>query len=161
MRLRFNFGQKIPLGCVCIGLLLAGCDAPTPPKGRMIESQYGPPIERYHVPEKVALGEQVYLQHCASCHGQDGEGDPNWRIRDADNMFPPPPLNGTGHAWHHSKAWLKQMILDGSEAGKGKMPAWRGQVSDSEAEAVIEWFQSKWPDRLYAVWYDAQQRNGE
>jgi mono/diheme cytochrome c family protein len=72
-------------------------------------------------------------------------------------MFPPPPLDGTGHAWHHPVSWLKQMILDGSPAGQGKMPAWRGKLSEQEVEAVITWFQSLWPDRVYVAWYEMQQ----
>lgn len=142
-----------------LALGLAACDSPSSNAGRALETFSGAALQRAHDSEQVALGESVYRQYCARCHGRHGEGDPNWRSRDADGMFPPPPLNGTGHAWHHPRQWLKQMILNGSDPGRGKMPAWRGKLSEAEIEAVIEWFQSRWPDPVYAAWYENQQRN--
>lgn len=136
---------------------LTACEAPD--SNRVIESFSGAAIQRAHDSQRVALGESVYRQHCAQCHGENGEGDANWRKRDAEGLFRPPPLNGAGHAWHHSRLWLKQMILNGSEPGKGRMPAWRGKLSEAEIDAVIEWFQSRWPDEVYAAWYENQQRS--
>lgn len=142
-----------------LALGLSACDSQAPDASRAIETLSGTAVQRSNNPQQLALGESVYKQHCVQCHGLAGEGDPSWRQREADGMFPPPPLNGTGHAWHHSKEWLKQMIVNGSEPGKGKMPAWRGRLSEAEAEAVIDWFQSLWPDRVYAAWVENQQRN--
>lgn len=135
-----------------------GCDGQESKPGRAIESLSGPAVLRHHDPGRVVEGEALYGQYCASCHGAKGEGHPQWRVRGADNMFPPPPLNGTGHAWHHSKAWLSEMILNGSPAGQGKMPAWRGTLDEAQALAIIEWFQSQWSDRAYAAWHDMQNR---
>lgn len=90
---------------------------------------------------------------------RNGEGAPNWRQRDADGFFPPPPLNGRGHEWHHPTAMLRAMIRDGSPPGQGKMPAWGDKLSEQEIAAVVEWFQSRWPDPVYAAWYDMQQRS--
>ncbi len=137
--------------------LMVACEAPD--SGRVLESFSGAAIQRAHDLQQVTLGKSVYHQYCAQCHGENGEGDPEWRKRDADGLFRPPPLNGTGHAWHHSKDWLKQMVLNGSEPGKGRMPAWRGKLSEKEVDAVVEWFQSRWPDQVYAAWYENQQRN--
>ncbi|MBI2584643.1 MAG: c-type cytochrome, partial [Rhodospirillales bacterium] len=33
---------------------------------------------------QVALGEQLYRAHCASCHGVNLEGQADWRTRNAD-----------------------------------------------------------------------------
>ncbi len=104
---------------------------------------------------KVARGARLYKMNCAECHGENGQGDPNWRQRDADGNFPPPPLNGTGHAWHHPKKMLHYVIANGSPGGQGNMPGWGDELSDEEIEAIIAWFQSKWPDQVYAAW----QRN--
>ncbi|MCQ3979714.1 MAG: hypothetical protein DPW09_40365, partial [Anaerolineae bacterium] len=41
-----------------------------------------PPLPTLDAAE-VALGQQVYLQQCAICHGQNAEGQPNWKIPDA------------------------------------------------------------------------------
>jgi len=122
-----------------------------------IESLTGPALERSVDPKVIEAGERLFRQHCSQCHGQQAEGDPNWRKPDADGKYPPPPLNGTGHAWHHPKLWLKQMIQEGSRP-QGNMPAWRDKLTDDEIEAVIAWFQSQWPDRVYAAWYEMQNR---
>lgn len=142
-----------------VALVLAGCDSHAPGTGRTIESLTGPAIQRHHDPQQVALGGELYRQHCASCHGQSAEGAADWRHRDTSGMFPPPPLNGTGHAWHHPVSWLKQMILEGSPAGQGKMPSWRGKLSEPEVEAIITWFQSLWPDQVYVAWYEMQKNS--
>jgi len=51
---------------------------------------------------QLALGKQVFQDSCASCHGVQAEGAVNWRKKDADGFYPAPPLNGSGHGWHHS-----------------------------------------------------------
>ncbi len=139
-------------------LALVGCDNGSKDLAAgVIESLTGPALERVADPKVIEQGERVFRQHCAQCHGQQAEGHPNWRKPDADGKYPPPPLNGTGHAWHHPKLWLKQMIQDGSRP-QGNMPAWRDKLTDDEIEAVIAWFQSQWPDRVYAAWYEMQNR---
>jgi mono/diheme cytochrome c family protein len=101
---------------------------------------------------KVARGGELYRQKCAECHGSDGQGASDWRQRDADGMFPPPPLNGTGHAWHHPKRMLHYVIANGSPGGQGNMPAWGDKLSGEQIDDIIVWFQSKWPDQVYAAW---------
>ena len=107
---------------------------------------------------QVQRGGKVFQQNCAKCHGEQAQGDPNWRYRDASGMFPPPPLNGTAHTWHHPMAVLKEVITHGSPQGQGRMPAWGGKLSEQEIEDVIAWFQAKWPDEVYAAWYEMNQR---
>ena len=38
----------------------------------------------------VDLGQVVYAENCASCHGVALEGQANWRQRDADGYLPAP-----------------------------------------------------------------------
>lgn len=146
------------LAVVLLVLGLVACDAPQSESGRTVETLSGPALQRIHDPQKVAAGEQVYRQYCARCHGANAEGHPQWRQRDAEGMYPAPPLNGGGHSWHHSTEWLQEMIRYGSQPGKGRMPAWDKRLSQAEIEAVVEWFQSRWPDRVYAAWYKMQHR---
>jgi len=108
---------------------------------------------------QVAQGGRLFKQYCAECHGTGGEGAPNWRQRDSDGMFPPPPLNGTGHAWHHPRAVLHAVIADGSPNGMGKMPAWRGRLSDEDIDAIIAWFQSHWSEEVYTAWREMDWRS--
>jgi mono/diheme cytochrome c family protein len=103
-------------------------------------------------PTRLKLGRQLYLKNCTVCHGLNAEGSPDWRRRDKDGKFPAPPLNGTGHAWHHPKKALMNTIKNGTKVIGGNMPAWKDRLSDEEIETIILWFQSKWPEELYQAW---------
>lgn len=145
---------------VVLLLVASGCDSQlSEPEGKTILAQSGEQINRYHAPAEVKKGGEIFQRYCAQCHGTDGEGDPEWRKRDEDGMFPPPPLNGTGHAWHHPMAFLRDRIKNGSATGQGKMPAQGDKLNNSEIDAVITWFQSQWPDQVYGAWYDIEQRS--
>lgn len=115
------------------------------------------PIQKFD-PAQVKLGGQVYQQNCSRCHGSNAQGDSNWRKRKPNGLFPPPPLNGSGHAWHHPRSVLRDIIENGSKPGDGEMPAWKDKLNGQEIDAVITWFQSIWPDPVYAAWYEMQQR---
>lgn len=135
-------------------LLLIGCDqnpsVSVSSTGQMPEREYNQAV--------LDRGGKIYSENCAQCHGANAEGAPNWHKRNEDGTFPPPPLNGTGHAWHHSIAVLTDMIKNGSKPGEGNMPAWKDRLSDEDISVVIQWFQSLWPDPVYAAWYEQQQR---
>ena len=104
-------------------------------------------------PEKIKRGEEVYRKNCASCHGPNGEATPGWRNPGADGRYPPPPLDGSAHAWHHSTETLERMIRVGSPDGVGGMPAWDGKLTNREIDDVIVWIKSLWPDEVYDIWY--------
>ena len=47
---------------------------------------------------QINLGKSLYVTHCASCHGDNLQGQPNWSTKkDKDGHNLSPPLNGTGH----------------------------------------------------------------
>jgi mono/diheme cytochrome c family protein len=102
-------------------------------------------------PEKIKRGEAVYLKNCANCHGPNGEATPGWRNPGPDGRYPPPPLDGSAHAWHHSTETLERMIRAGSP--DGGMPAWDGKLTNQEIDDVIVWIKSLWPDEVYDIWY--------
>ncbi|HMO59011.1 MAG TPA: cytochrome c, partial [Roseiflexaceae bacterium] len=54
----------------------------------------------------VADGRIVYRAYCASCHGADLEGQPNWQQPNPDGSMPAPPHDVSGHTWHHNDATL-------------------------------------------------------
>lgn len=116
------------------------------------------PVARRHDPIKVKRGGEIFQHYCAECHGQQGQGAFNWRQPGPDGKYPAPPLNGTGHTWHHPYAMLTYVIKNGSPGGTGNMPAWGGKLTDQDIAAVIEWFQSQWSDEVYAAWYRNDQR---
>lgn len=113
-------------------------------------------VERWYSRDHVERGGVVYAEHCAVCHGQNAEGTKNWRQRSADGKFPPPPVDGTGHAWHHPMKILGAQIKFGAPGGQGSMPGFADKLSDDQIIDVIAWFQDRWPDETYATWAKAQ-----
>jgi len=111
---------------------------------------------------RVARGAQVYRAHCATCHGASAEGAPNWHRPGADGKYPAPPLDGTGHAWHHPKDALVRTVREGTLKLGGSMPGWKDKLGNDDIEAAIAWFQSRWPEDVYKGWalMDAKARRG-
>ena len=108
--------------------------------------------ERWYSDDQVIQGEQLFRQNCASCHGQNAEATPNWKQTDANGNYPPPPLNGSAHAWHHNLDLLRRTIRDGGAKLGGQMPGFEGSLSAAEIDSVIAFFQSKWSDEIYERW---------
>ena len=110
--------------------------------------------------EQIESGRKIFQKRCSGCHGNKAQGNANWRQRGADGRWPAPPLNGTGHAWHHPQKVLHNVIKNGSPNGQGNMPAWGGVLSDKEIDAAIVWFQSLWPEKIYASWLKGVHKHG-
>lgn len=149
-------------------LLLAGCDAephkqsvPMYPELSKASKPAVKTVRRQAKFTTVQKGFQLYRANCAACHGDQGQGAPNWKQAGADGKYPPPPLNGTGHAWHHPKPVLVRTIKDGTSRIGGKMPAWKDKLTDAEISAIITWFQSRWPDELYQAWARMDREAGK
>ena len=99
-------------------------------------------------------GQRLFLKNCAVCHGKQGEGAKNWRTPDEQGKNPAPPLNGTGHTWHHSTQSLTNTIKNGTAKIGGNMPAWKDNLSDREIKLILTWITAQWPDELYTAWYN-------
>ena len=97
-------------------------------------------------------GEVLFKQNCAVCHGQNAEATANWKETDANGNYPPPPLNGTAHAWHHSLDLLRKTVREGGQKMGGLMPPFADRLTDEQIDSVIAYFQSKWSDELYEKW---------
>lgn len=141
-------------------LLLTACDDRDAPVPASSSATVGEPrllATRWYSDEQVRRGARVFEQNCAVCHGAGAEGAENWQFRGPDGKFPPPPLNGTAHAWHHPLAQLFSMIENGTQPA-GNMPAWDDTLSDEEIIAAIAWFQSLWPDEVYQAWFEMEMR---
>jgi mono/diheme cytochrome c family protein len=98
----------------------------------------------------LALGEKLYAQQCASCHGARLEGQPDWRKRLPNGRFPAPPHDESGHTWHHPDEVLFGITKHGlvppyAPAGyESDMPAFGGKLSDPEIRAVLAYIESHW-----------------
>lgn len=114
--------------------------------------------QRWYGPQQVEMGRQVFAENCAVCHGDAAQGlHEDWRQRLADGSFPPPPLDGSAHAWHHPLSVLVQVINEGGVPLGGQMPGFAEQLDDDQKLAAIAFFQNFWSDETYANW---QQMGG-
>ena len=101
----------------------------------------------------VAAGEEVYKAHCASCHGANLEGEPNWKSPKETGRMPAPPHDEKGHTWHHKDIHLFELTKFGLKKYAGEdyetdMPAYEGTLSDDEIIAVLSYIKSHWPPEI-------------
>jgi mono/diheme cytochrome c family protein len=109
--------------------------------------------DRWYTHSQVALGAALFSSNCAACHGDEAEGSAgDWKQRLDDGSFPPPPLNGSAHAWHHPISMLLQVINEGGASFGGMMPGFSDTLEDDDKLAVIAYFQSYWTDEVYYRW---------
>lgn len=154
------------LAVLLAGLLLSACDkAPESAAGQSPLVEDGAdaaPLDRKLDAAQVVRGRAIYDKNCLECHGADGKGQPgDWRIRDADGKYPPPPLDDSAHAWHHPTAVLLEAIRDGSPGGQGNMPAWKGKLSEQQMQDTVAYIKSLWSDPVYRLWWKMEQQSLE
>ena len=105
---------------------------------------------------QVARGRVVYAQHCASCHGDSLQGQPNWRERKVDGKLPAPPHDDTGHTWHHPDEQLFRITKVGvkpplaPDGYESDMPSFAETLSDEEIWAVLSFIKSTWSEKSRA-----------
>ncbi len=108
---------------------------------------------RFADPVVLNKGKKLFQTNCAVCHGQNAQGTvKEWQIPDENGKYPPPPLNGTAHTWHHSIDALGHTIRNGTVRMGGTMPGWKDTLAEEDIFAVIMWLSSLWPDEIYAAW---------
>ncbi len=112
----------------------------------------------------VSLGQKIYLQNCASCHGVKLEGQKNWQTRDDEGYLLAPPHDETGHTWHHTDEYLFLMTKYGIEKIIGKkypnnMPAYEDILSDKEIIAVLSFIKSSWPKKIQEIHNNINRRS--
>jgi len=104
----------------------------------------------------IVAGERLYQQQCASCHGANLEGQPNWRSPNDDGVLPAPPHDATGHTWHHDNALLFEYTKLGGRGAlavrgiadfNSGMPAFDGVITDDEIWDILAYIRSTWPER--------------
>ncbi len=122
----------------------------------------GTPIEgRWYSAEQVEAGGPLYQTYCAACHAADGSATAEWRTPGMDGNYPPPPLNGTAHTWHHPIELLDYTIVNGGVEYGGVMPGFGEILNEDDRSAIIAWFQNLWSDEIYGRWQQINERSKE
>ncbi|MCA1334915.1 MULTISPECIES: c-type cytochrome [Rhodobacterales] len=105
-------------------------------------------------PVDIAEGKALYAENCASCHGAELEGQPDWRSPGPDGRLPAPPHDETGHTWHHPDSVLFDytklggealMAQRGMEFGSG-MPGFGDSLTDQQIRNILGYIRSTWPE---------------
>lgn len=104
--------------------------------------------------QTVAQGKIIYAEQCASCHGDNLEGEPRWRQPKANGRMPAPPHDETGHTWHHGD----QQLFDITKYGladianlkdyESDMPVYKDILTDEEIIAVLSFIKAQWDSRI-------------
>ena len=103
---------------------------------------------------QVDLVRKLYVEACASCHGANLEGQPNWQKRLPNGRLPAPPHDASGHTWHHPDIDLFRVTKLGPAAYptgyETDMPAFGDRLSDAEIAAILAYIKSTWPPEIRA-----------
>lgn len=99
----------------------------------------------------LAAGEALYNQHCAECHGINGEGQfPDAPMQpDETGRLGAPPHTGAGHSWHHDDDLLINYVRDGGVGPPDQfyeMPAFGEVLTDEQIETVIAYIKTFWTE---------------
>ena len=101
----------------------------------------------------IARGKIAYENNCVSCHMINLAGAENWRGLDEDGHRKAPPLNGTGHTWHHDDKTLHAITKYGLAKlvnnYEGKMIGFGDKLSDKEIDSVLAYIKSFWSKENY------------
>lgn len=149
IKLTKTFRRHLPVLLILIAFIVATI---------VIDHALGPPNPTKADPsnsEQTARGQSIYARHCASCHGVNLEGQPNWRTRLPTGRLPAPPHDATGHTWHHPDELLFGITKYGPVPGRfapsgyqSDMPAFENVLSDEEIWAVLAYIKSTWAPEI-------------
>ena len=147
-----------------LALLLVACQPTTESSLDIVDETAVPPRPTLS-PEAINLGEAVYALQCASCHGVNLEGQPEWKSQNEDGSFRAPPHDASGHTWHHGDPTLLEAIYAGGArftnmniGGTSNMPAFAETLSDEEITAVLTYIKSTWPEDIQQIQWEATLR---
>jgi mono/diheme cytochrome c family protein len=148
-------GTVAAVSVVVAAVFLDGINGQRSPSGRADPT----------APQAVALGERVYREHCAACHGTSLEGQPDWQSRRPGGRLPAPPHDETGHTWHHADEVLFRITKEGVAAlvpgYESDMPAYADILTDDEIWAVLAFIKSRWPPAIQARQAEINRRTGQ
>ncbi len=99
-------------------------------------------------PSDVTAGQNLYAQHCVSCHGTNLQGQPDWKKPLANGKYPAPPHDNSGHTWHHNDRVLSAIILNGGDGkgdmSHGDMPVYKDKLTEIQVHQILSFLKSRW-----------------
>ncbi len=103
--------------------------------------------------QQLQIGDRLYKEHCASCHGGNFEGQLNWQTPLPNGRLPAPPHSASGHTWHHPDSYLFGVTKFGmtpyAPAGyESDMPAFKDILSDQEIADVLIFIKAHWTEDI-------------
>jgi mono/diheme cytochrome c family protein len=108
----------IPSGAMMVALTVAFFPLTVPGNGDA-SSQPGS--------DRMTKGKQIYIKHCAGCHGPEGKGD-GYKLLGAD------PANLTSKSIQNKS---DATLLESIHEGKSTMPPWNIRLSQQDAQDVL------------------------
>ncbi|CUJ38047.1 c-type cytochrome [Cognatishimia activa] len=108
----------------------------------------------------LSNGQTLYAEQCASCHGVNLEGQPNWQTPNDNGIRPAPPHDATGHTWHHDNQLLFEYTQLGGEAAlvargidgfKSGMPGFGDALTEDDIWDILAFIRSTWPERVQKI----------
>ena len=120
----------------------------------------------------IEAGKTLYGENCASCHGENLEGQPDWRSPGEDGRLPAPPHDFSGHTWHHPDGMIFDYTKLGGKAALASqglefdsgMPGFEDVLTDQQIHNILAFIRSTWPDRIrevQAARTEADEQRGE
>ena len=88
--------------------------------------------------DPLVLGQQVFAQYCAPCHGAAGEG--------FVNALDAPGLNADSEAHLLSDEAILTAVIDGGAASGGNMAPLGDALTEQQEAAVLQYLHTLWTD---------------
>lgn len=89
-------------------------------------------------PEHAEKGRMGYLELCAVCHGNRGEGYANDQGA--------PALDASEHASEHPDPQIHDWIVNGKLGLGRQMPAYGDQLNDGQVHAILAYLHTLWTE---------------